>query len=217
MVKINKLDSNKRSGISPFLYTPEVFPDDVATQNIETTENSSKLKLKMKVLDGDEVPEQLIIWIKDLEDNVLKNELLKAPAKLAILWRLVDFEAQTILSTVENNYKNIYKEPEDVNLLKIIVSKKRSYPSIQMMLKFEPISVMEEQLLWSNSEWNISFKKLFIESRSKYFVTEDSVFKASFNWNGLLQLWKLNLVAALKPGVMIKMCRKLQMLYYIVG
>ena len=117
MVKINKLDSNKRSGISPFLYTPEVFPDDVATQNIETTENGNKLKLKMKVLDGDEVPEQLMIWTKDLEDKVLKNGILKAPEKLAILRRLVDFEAQTILSTVENDYKNIYKEPEDVNLL----------------------------------------------------------------------------------------------------
>ena len=47
MVKINKLDSNKRSGISPFLYTPEVFPDETATQNIETTENGSKLKSKI--------------------------------------------------------------------------------------------------------------------------------------------------------------------------
>ena len=98
MVKINKLVSNKRSGISPFLYTPEVFPDDVATQNIETTENGSKLKSKMKVLEGDEVPEQLMIWCKDLEDKVLKNEVLKAPGKLAILRCLVDMKAQTILS-----------------------------------------------------------------------------------------------------------------------
>ena len=44
MIKIDKLDSNKQSGILPFLYTPEVFPDDTATQNIETTENDSKLK-----------------------------------------------------------------------------------------------------------------------------------------------------------------------------
>ena len=85
MVKSNKLDSNKRSGIAPFLYTPEVFLEDMATQNIETAENGSKLKLKIKVLDGDEVPEQLMIWVKDLEDKVLKNEVLKAPGKLAIL------------------------------------------------------------------------------------------------------------------------------------
>ena len=71
----------------------------------------------MKVLEGDEVPEQLMIWLKDLEDKVLKNEILKAPAKLAILRRLVDFKAQTILSTVENDYKNLYNEPDDVNLL----------------------------------------------------------------------------------------------------
>ena len=114
MVKIDKLDSNKQSGISPFLYTPKVFPDDVATQNIETTENGSKLKSKMKVLDGDEVLEQLMIWCKDLEDKVLKNEVLTEPGKLAILQLLVDFEAQTILSTVENDYTNIYSEPEDI-------------------------------------------------------------------------------------------------------
>ena len=106
-MKSDKLDSNKQSGIAPFLYTPEVFPDDVATQNIETTENGSKLKSKMKVLDSDEVPEQLMTWLKDLENKELKNEVLKA-GKLAILRRLVNFEAQTILSNVENDYRNIY-------------------------------------------------------------------------------------------------------------
>ena len=117
MVKSDKLDSNKQSSIAPFHYIPEVFPDDVATQNIETTENGSKLKSKMKLLDEDEVPEQFMIWLKDLEDKVLKNEVLKAPGRLVILRRLVNFEAQTILSNVENDYKNIYKEPEDVTLL----------------------------------------------------------------------------------------------------
>ena len=61
MVKIDKLDSTKRSGILPFLYTSKVFPDDAVTQNIETTENGSKLKSKMKVLEDNEVPEQLMI------------------------------------------------------------------------------------------------------------------------------------------------------------
>ena len=126
MVKIDKLDSNKRSGILPFLYVPEVFPDDVATQNIETTENRSKLKSKMMVLDGDEIPEQLILWCKDLEDKVLKNEVLTEPGKLAILQRLVDFEAQEILSTVKNNYKNNYSEPEHINLLTNYQVQKRS-------------------------------------------------------------------------------------------
>ena len=117
MGKSDKLDSNKRSGISPFLYTPEVFLDDTATQNIETTKNGSKLKSKMRVIEGDEVPEQLMIWLKDLEDKILNNDVLRAPAKLAIVRRLVDFEAQTILSTVENDYKNVYSEPDDVELL----------------------------------------------------------------------------------------------------
>ena len=67
MVKTDKLDRVKRSGISPFLYTPEVWPDDAATQNIETTENGNKLKSKMRVLKGDETPEQYMIWLKDYE------------------------------------------------------------------------------------------------------------------------------------------------------
>ena len=117
MVKADKLPSNKRNGISPFLYTPEEFPEDSAMQNIETTENGSKLKSKMGVLNGDEVPEQLMIWCKAIEDKVLKNEVLNALGKLVILQRLVDMEAQTILSYVENYYKNIYAEPEDVNLI----------------------------------------------------------------------------------------------------
>ena len=77
--------NNKRSGMSPFIYTPEEFPDNAATQNIETTENGSKLKSKMHILMGDEVPEQLMIWLKDLEDKILKNTTLSLPTKLAIL------------------------------------------------------------------------------------------------------------------------------------
>ena len=57
MVKSDKLDSKKRSGVTPFFYMPELWPEDAATQNIETTENRNKLKSKMRVLEGDEVPE----------------------------------------------------------------------------------------------------------------------------------------------------------------
>ena len=64
---------------------PEEFPDDAATQMIETMENGSKLKSKMHLLIGDEVPEQLMIWLKDLKDKILKNTTLSLPAKLAIL------------------------------------------------------------------------------------------------------------------------------------
>ena len=85
MVKSGKLDSNKRSGIAPFFYTPEVWSNDAATQNIETTENGSKLKSEMRVLEGDETPKQLMIWLKDFKDKISKNVTLTAPAKFAIL------------------------------------------------------------------------------------------------------------------------------------
>ena len=55
------LISDKRSGMIPFIYTPEEFPEDAATQNIETTKNRSKLKSKMHHLNGDKVPKQLMI------------------------------------------------------------------------------------------------------------------------------------------------------------
>ena len=127
MVKSDKLDKVKRSGISPFLYTPEAFPEDHPTQNIETTENGSKLKSKMRVLEGDEQPKQLMLWLKDYKDKILNNEVLKAPGKLAILRRLVDEEAQTILSTVENDYKHVYSEPDDVELLPTFETSRLSF------------------------------------------------------------------------------------------
>ena len=117
MVKTDKLDSKKRSGITPFLYMPELWPEDTATQNIETTENGNKLKLKMRVLEGDEVPDQLMIWLKDYEDKIFNNVSLSAPAKLGFLRRLVAFKAQSILSQVELDYKTNYVEPHHVPLL----------------------------------------------------------------------------------------------------
>ena len=83
--KRNGLPGNKRSGMTPFIYTPEEFPGDTATQNIETTENDSKLKSKMRVLNRNEMSEQLMIWLKDLRDKILKNAVLTEPKKLAIL------------------------------------------------------------------------------------------------------------------------------------
>ena len=91
MVKIDKLDSKKQSGITPFLYTPEAWPEDAATQNIETTENGNKLKSKMRVIEGDKVPEQYMIWLKDYEDKIFNKLSLSAPAKLGFLRRLVAF------------------------------------------------------------------------------------------------------------------------------
>ena len=57
------LPSNKQSGMTPFVYAPKEFPEDASTQIIETTEGRNKLKSKMRILNGDEVPEQLMIWL----------------------------------------------------------------------------------------------------------------------------------------------------------
>jgi len=111
------LPANKRSGIQPFLFTQETFPDDHPTQSIETTENGSKIKTKMHVLEGDEAPELFMDWLTDYEDKIFANEVLRAPAKLSQLRRLVDGQAQTILSKVEKDYREVYSEPEDVELL----------------------------------------------------------------------------------------------------
>ena len=86
-------DSKKRSGVTPFLYKPELGPEDTATQNIETTENENKLKSKMRVLEGDEVSEQLMIWLEDYDNKIFNNVLLSAQAKLGFLRRLVASEA----------------------------------------------------------------------------------------------------------------------------
>ena len=43
MVKTDKLDNKKRSGITPVLYTPEVWSEEAATQNSSTEKKVYKL------------------------------------------------------------------------------------------------------------------------------------------------------------------------------
>ena len=71
----------------------------------------------MKVLSGNETPEQLMIYLKNYEDKIYKNAVLTAPEKLTILKRIVDKEAQTIVSEVESDYGK-YVDPEDVDEIK---------------------------------------------------------------------------------------------------
>ena len=52
----------------------------------------------MKVLSGNETPEQLIMYQKNYEDKMYKNTVLSAPEKLAVLKRIVDKEAQIIVT-----------------------------------------------------------------------------------------------------------------------
>ena len=101
--KERSLPGDKRNGMTPFIYTPAEFLEDTATQNIETTENGSKLKSKMRILNGDEMLEQLMIWLNDLKEQILKKIVLIEPEKLAILRRFVDMEAQTIMGNIEDN------------------------------------------------------------------------------------------------------------------
>ena len=58
----------------------------------------------MNILNGNEIPEQLMILLKDFEDKIFENTTFTAPEKLAILRCLVDMEAQTIVSKVEAEF-----------------------------------------------------------------------------------------------------------------
>ena len=151
MVKSDKLDSKKQSGISPFLYILEVWPEDAATQNIETTKNGNKLKSKMRVLEGDEVPEQLMIWLKDFEDKIFKNISLSAPAKLAFLRRLIAYEAQTILSQLNNTieYQFQVDETSDPNkqLYAVIIGNDLLYNmGINILFKERQIQLNDDKI-----------------------------------------------------------------------
>ena len=58
-----------------------------------------------------------MMYLKNYEDKIYKNAVLTAPEKFAILKRIVDKEAQTIVSEVESDYGK-YVEPEDVEEIK---------------------------------------------------------------------------------------------------
>ena len=88
----------KSSGIQPFLFTPEEWPEDATTQMIKTTESRNKLKTKMNILSGDETPEQLMFYLKNFKDKILKNTVFTASEKLAVLRQIVNMEVQIIMS-----------------------------------------------------------------------------------------------------------------------
>ena len=70
----------------------------------------------MKILNSDEIPKQLMIWLKDFKDKILKNITLTQVEKLAILRRQVDMEAQNIVRKVEREFED-YSEPNEVDEL----------------------------------------------------------------------------------------------------
>ena len=69
---------------------------------------------KMFILQGNETPEQLMIYLKNYDEQIYNNVSLAPLEKLAFLKRIIDKEAQTIVSNVEANFKD-YTEVEDVD------------------------------------------------------------------------------------------------------
>ncbi|OEU07148.1 hypothetical protein FRACYDRAFT_251631 [Fragilariopsis cylindrus CCMP1102] len=76
------------SGFKPFLYDAEQWDTKSPSQILKTTENGNRIDNKMFILQGDETPEQLI--------------------------RIVDKEAQTIVSNVETAFES-YEDAEDID------------------------------------------------------------------------------------------------------
>ena len=68
----------------------------------------------MFILQGNETPEQLMIYLKNYNDKIYSNVPLTPLEKLAFLKRIIDKEAQTIVSNVEANFKG-YTEVEDID------------------------------------------------------------------------------------------------------
>ena len=92
--------------MTQFICTLDDWSEDNKTQTVETTEGRKKLKSKMNILSSNETPEQLMIYLKDFKDKILKNIMLTTPDKLGILRRLVHMEAQTIVSRVEGEFES---------------------------------------------------------------------------------------------------------------
>ena len=108
---------HKVTGYKPFLYEAEGWDTKAPSQILKTTENGNKLDNKMFVLQGDETPEQLMLWIKNFHDKIDNNASSLTPAaRLTYLRRIVDKEAQTIVSNVETAFEN-YSNATDINLI----------------------------------------------------------------------------------------------------
>ena len=91
----------KSSGIRPFTYTKEEWPTDQPTETVTTRTGKSggKVSNKMKVLNGTETPEMLIMWEINFESKVQRDTTITTDQKLTIFSRLVVDEAQTAVNT----------------------------------------------------------------------------------------------------------------------
>ena len=68
----------------------------------------------MFILNGNETPEQLMIYLKSYEARITMNPLLTPLEKFSYLKRIVDKEALTILKKVEDSF-SAYALPADVD------------------------------------------------------------------------------------------------------
>ena len=104
----------RSSGYKPFLYVAEEWPEDAPSQTLKTTEGHQQVITKMFILNGNETPEQLMIYLKSYEARITMNPLLTPLEQLAYLKRIVDKEALTILKKVEDSF-SAYALPADVD------------------------------------------------------------------------------------------------------
>ena len=86
------------------------------TQIIKTIMARTKLGNKMYVLQGDEMPEQLTLYLKDFGDKINNNLSLPGTEKLAILKRINDMGGQSTLSKVEA-ILDTYVDPECTDMI----------------------------------------------------------------------------------------------------
>ena len=91
---------SRSSGIRPFTYTKEEWPTDQKTETVTsgTGKSGGKVSNKMKVLNGTETPEMLMMWEIDYESKIRKDTTITTEQKLIILLRLVVDEAQTAVN-----------------------------------------------------------------------------------------------------------------------
>ena len=68
---------------------------------------------KIFILHENETPEQLMIYLNKFDTKVSKNLLLTEKERLAFLKRIVNKEAQTIVSKVEESFE-AYAQPDDI-------------------------------------------------------------------------------------------------------
>ena len=106
---MSKKKVKRSSGIKPFLYVAEDWHKDAPTQLLKTREGRNKMDNKLFIRQGNKTPEQLMIYLKNYNGKINKNVSLTALEKLPFLKRIVNKEAQIIISKVGANLKAIPK------------------------------------------------------------------------------------------------------------